>query len=975
MKLFKWLAFAVVGLVAVALALKANRAPAAMLQDLPYDTVVVAASFDDPALVAEVAAWNEPWEVDYAKGVLILEVDAVGFNRLLAAGFRVEIDEAFTNLINRPLTKLPGQVSGIPGYPCYRTVEETFATAEGIASAYPDLATWIDIGDSWEKVAALGGYDLLVLRLTNAQVPGPKPKLFISTSVHAREYTPPELATRFAEYLVDNYGLDADATWLLDHHEVHLLLMTNPDGRKQAEIGLSWRKNTNQNYCSPTSTSRGADLNRNFVFAWGCCGGSSGSECDSTYRGPSPASEPETQAVQDYVYSQYPDLRDPDIGAAAPITTTGIFLDIHSYSELVLWPWGFTPTPAGNALALQTLGRKFAYFNDYYPEQAIGLYPTDGTTEDFAYGELGLPAYTFELGTSFFQSCGLFESTILPDNLEALIYAAKTLRRPYLLPAGPDALDLALTDNLVAPGEVVTLTATVNDTRYNNQNGTEPTQNIMAAEAYLDTPDWITTTVPVPIPMAPVDGSFNSAVEAVDVPLDTTGLPLGRHLVYVRGQDASGNWGTYSAVFLYVVDPAVSPTIQGQVIAADTGLPLTATVSAGAVFQTETIPATGMFALQVISGTYDLTAQPFAAGYAAQTIPGILAEDNQTVEQDFALFPYCVAFSDDVESGNPGWTAEAPWAITEENAHSPTHSWTDSPGGNYSNNRNISLTSPVFDLTDYEGVTLNYWQICDTEAGWDYCNVEISTDGGGNWNAIASYDGNSSIWEEITLLLPALDNQSNARVRFRFSSDTSITDDGWHIDDIQVLGAGPACVEAIAPLASFDSSSPDPLGISTVFTNTSTGTGLSFAWDLGDGTPVISVTNPTHTYPAIGTYTVVLTATNNLGSDVATGLVEILEPPLAVFSTSRPDILGETTVFTNTSTGTDLTFSWDFGDSSPVLTSTHPVHIYNYGGFYTVTLTATNGLGVSATTETVEIKDPNFYLYLPEIPRSWDPQP
>ena len=420
------------------------------------EVVVVRAFFDDPAMVPSVSAWKEPWEVNYEEGYLVVDVTEDEYNLLLLLGFRLEIDEKLTAEFNRPRTMLPGQVSGIPGYACYRTVEETFATAVDIVSNYPNLASWIDIGDSWEKTEPGGspGYDMLVLRLTNANVPGPKPKLFAMTAVHAREYTTAELNTRFAEYLVENYGVDPDVTWLLDYHEMHLLLQSNPDGRKQAETGLSWRKNTNENYCSPTSSNRGADLNRNFEFQWGCCGGSSGSQCAETYRWPTPGSEPETQAIQSYVRSLYPDLRDDPIGAAAPITTTGIFLDIHSYSELVLWPWGFTSQPAGNATQLQTLGRKFAYFNGYEPEQAIGLYPTDGTTDDFAYGELGLPAYTFELGTSFFQDCGTFENTILPDNLQSLIYAAETCSCPGTLysPAGPEALNLAFDENVIAPG-------------------------------------------------------------------------------------------------------------------------------------------------------------------------------------------------------------------------------------------------------------------------------------------------------------------------------------------------------------------------------------------------------------------------------------------------------------------------------------------------------------------------------------------
>ena len=62
--------------------------------------------------------------------------------------------------------------------------------------------------------------------------------MFITGSIHAREYAPAELVTRFAEYLVDGYGVDADATWMVDYHEIHLMLMANPDARKKAEAGL-----------------------------------------------------------------------------------------------------------------------------------------------------------------------------------------------------------------------------------------------------------------------------------------------------------------------------------------------------------------------------------------------------------------------------------------------------------------------------------------------------------------------------------------------------------------------------------------------------------------------------------------------------------------------------------------------------------------------------------------------------------------
>jgi hypothetical protein len=379
------------------------------------------------------------------------------------------------------------------------------------------------------------------------------------SSVHAREYTPAELNTRLAEYLLHNYGVNADVTWLLDYHEFHLMLQANPDGRKQAEAGYLWRKNVNENYCSPTSSYRGADLNRNFSFYWNSCspslGCSSGYQCDITYRGPGAASEPETQAIQDYVRSIFPDQRQDPIDAAAPLTATGVFMDMHSYSELVLWPWGFTYAPAPNDIALQTLGRKLAYFNGYAPSSASGLYPTDGNTDDFAYGELGLAAYTYELGTAFFQDCAAFENEILPDNLPSLIYLGKAARAPYQLPAGPDPLRVTAVPAIVESGESFTVTVTLDDTRFNNENGVEPIQSIAAAEYYLDTPPWMTTTTPLPLPLTAADGAFDSAVETAQGVVDTTGLPEGRHILYARGRDAAGNWGVVGAAFFQVTEP------------------------------------------------------------------------------------------------------------------------------------------------------------------------------------------------------------------------------------------------------------------------------------------------------------------------------------------------------------------------------------------------------------------------------------
>ncbi|OQC36064.1 MAG: Zinc carboxypeptidase precursor [Acidobacteria bacterium ADurb.Bin051] len=724
--------------------------------------------------------------VERKSGTIRLHVDdREGIEWLRARGYRVEVEEETTAAMRAAerLAAAGTQAGGIPGYPCYRTVEESYAAAAALVAARPDLAALVDIGDSWEKATPGGapGYDLLVLVLTNQAIPGPKPRFFLHGAIHAREYTTVELGLRFAEELVAGYGTDADATWLLDEHEIHLLIQANPDGRKQAETGLSWRKNTNGNYCGPASNSRGADLNRNFEFKWGCCGGSSTNPCDDTYRGAAPASEPETMAIQAYMRTIFPDQRGPLPSDPAPADATGLYIDLHSYSELVLWPWGYTYSAAPNGTALQTLGRKFAWFNGYEPDQSVGLYPTDGSTDDFAYGDLGIAAYTFELGTAFFQSCSVFEQTILPDNLPALRYAAKVARTPYLTPAGPDVVAPGVTPAVIAPGETAVLTATLDDTRFSTVNGVEPTQAIAAGSYYLDTPPWRPGAVARPL--AAVDGLFDQKVEAVSANVDTTGLAPGRHTLYLQGTDAAGSAGAVSAVFLWVIDPMTAPVVTGHVRDAVSHAGLAATVVAGP-FSTATDPVTGAYELQVPEGTWDLRAS--APEHVPATVTGVVLGSSQVHVEEFALTPIVTFFADDVEQGNTGWTAQTPWAITTEAAHSPTHSWTDSPGTNYGNYADTSLTSPVLDLSAAHGVELVYAQRYDTESGWDFCRVEIST--GGAWSEVARFSGNATTWQTVTLPLPQLEGVATARFRFRLTSDGSVQRNGWWVDDIVVRG-------------------------------------------------------------------------------------------------------------------------------------------------------------------------------------------
>ncbi len=591
--------------------------------------MVARVQFENSDQLNQLAAELDIWEVEHADNSFVALLTPEDQRRLIDAGLQVSVLPDRTAEVNRALMRAEWLRSadatweseiaegGIPDYPCYRTVEETYADLAALAAANPNLATWSDIGDSWDKQTAGGapGYDLNALVLTNRSIVGPKPRLAVIAAIHAREYTTAELATRFAEHLVAQYGVDPDITWLLDYTEFHLIPIANPDGRKWAEQGYSWRKNTHDSMTCrfPGETGiniyEGVDLNRNSSFKWNGCttsGCSSADACSITYRGATSASEPETQVIEGYVRSLFPDNRGPDDVDVAPSDTEGIFISLHSYGKLILYPWGWTNAPSPNRDALQTLGRKFGYYTGYEVCQvgdASCLYLADGTTDDWSYGELGVASYTFELGTRFFETCTDFEANVLESGIDALTYAMKASVRPYERPAGPEissltvrvAAETALEDLTAAEalagqmpagltqsepgttpvssqltidaGTQLLLVAIADDARFaSNGHGDEPAQAIAAAHYTVNAPSWITGTVSHPLSVieVEVEAQVDDAASEADMgstwaivagTVDTTGWAPGRHLLMVEAQDMDGQAGVPSATAVYVADP------------------------------------------------------------------------------------------------------------------------------------------------------------------------------------------------------------------------------------------------------------------------------------------------------------------------------------------------------------------------------------------------------------------------------------
>ena len=551
-----------------------------------YDTLVMRVYFRDRDERDRLAQELNAEEVLTTGGYLTVIRDRDLYYSLLARGLRVEIDENSSRNLSHP------QILPFTFYGGYKTVEEIYAFLDQKVAQFPNLVEKIDIGDSWCKAnpgscvlpSPWNGYDLFVLHITNRNIPGPKPVFWADGNIHAREIATPEVVMRMIDYLLNNYDTNADVRWLVDYHDIWLMPEVNPDGHHIVEAGggspYYYRKNGDNvggSGCSwpPTPFDHfGVDNNRNFPFKWGCCGGSSGAVCDQTYRGTSAGSDPEDMAIVNMIRTLVADQRGPGDTDPAPITATGVYQNIHTNAAVNLFTWGWTSTQMPNYAETRNIAAHMAAPNaggNGYPYGSIieELYPVDGGSIDWAYGELGMAAFSTELGGQDFlpsyscidnPGCGSSQG-LWPENRGMLLYLAKIARTPYLTSHGPDANTVLTTPASVPQGMPSQLTASTNFAWSNNAFS----QNVGAAEYYIDTPPWAGGAA------IPMNGTFNSPTVAVDATINTASLSVGRHVIFVRGRGVSDfqgfqTWGPISAAFLDVTGgstptPTPTPTI------------------------------------------------------------------------------------------------------------------------------------------------------------------------------------------------------------------------------------------------------------------------------------------------------------------------------------------------------------------------------------------------------------------------------
>ncbi|NXP17823.1 CBPB1 Carboxypeptidase, partial [Scytalopus superciliaris] len=288
-------------------------------------------------------------------------------------------------------------------YEKYNSWDTIAAWTADIAAQNPDLVSRSVIGETYE------GRPMYLLKMGKS---GPNKKaIFLDCGFHAREWISPAFCQWFVKEAVETYGKDIVMTKLLDNLDFYVLPVVNIDGYVYTWTkDRMWRKTRSKN---ANSACYGTDPNRNFNAGW-CTTGASKNPCSATYCGSAPESEKETKALADFIREH--------------LSTIKAYLTIHSYSQLLLFPYSYTYTLPSDYQELNSIAsaasKKLAslYNTKYtYGPGAETIYPAAGGSDDWAYDQGIKYSFTFELRDTGRYGFLLPESQIKPTCEETLL--------------------------------------------------------------------------------------------------------------------------------------------------------------------------------------------------------------------------------------------------------------------------------------------------------------------------------------------------------------------------------------------------------------------------------------------------------------------------------------------------------------------------------------------------------------------------
>ncbi|XP_072474349.1 mast cell carboxypeptidase A [Notamacropus eugenii] len=268
---------------------------------------------------------------------------------------------------------------GRHSYSKYNDWSKIAAWAHLMTEKFPELISCVEIGKTGEN------NPMYVLKVGKKS--GQRRVIFMDCGAHAREWISPAFCQWFVYQAARAYGKDKIMTKLLDRLNFYVLPVFNVDGYIWSWTkDRMWRKNR-----AKTSNPRciGIDLNRNFNASWHSLLGSN-NPCSEIYKGTAPESEKETKAVVDFIQRH--------------IYSIEAYVSVHAYSQMLMFPYGYTKVPVPNDKELHKISRiatealATRYETQYvYGPIATTIYPTSGSSVDWAYDMGIMRSFAFEL--------------------------------------------------------------------------------------------------------------------------------------------------------------------------------------------------------------------------------------------------------------------------------------------------------------------------------------------------------------------------------------------------------------------------------------------------------------------------------------------------------------------------------------------------------------------------------------------------
>lgn len=414
--------------IAAALSL-ALLVPAAVERPFRDHVVVRVAAGSVREVQAALALTDDLWSHGAGVGSFDMRVSPAQRKALDAAGLRYEVLipdlEARIDAEAARLSRPPeGGVADDSWFLDFKDLAAVNARLDAFAAANPALVQPVAVGTTFEGRAIRG------IRISRAADPAAAPAFLFNGCQHAREWATPMTVMYLADRLVEGAYADPRIASVLQRSAVYLVPVVNADGYAFSWASTAnrlWRKNRQPN----SDGSIGTDTNRNWGYGWGGVGASAVPSND-TYRGTAAFSSPEAAALRDFYVAH------PQVLAS---------IDFHSYSQLLLWPWGWTDAlcpedPAHRAVGSAMRSAILANSGLAYSAGPIytTIYPASGGAVDWTYGDQGVLSYTIEVRDTGTYGFVMPPAEILPNAREnfdaAMAMMETTLDAAVVAPNG-----------------------------------------------------------------------------------------------------------------------------------------------------------------------------------------------------------------------------------------------------------------------------------------------------------------------------------------------------------------------------------------------------------------------------------------------------------------------------------------------------------------------------------------------------------